>query len=174
MDMLTLVLGIFNCDLEHFTEVLSQAVGRSSLNTSAVRGDVTFNGCSVVTSSKLLVVCLLTANDRNSKKLLVHPSIQLQDLQDFLSCQLFGKVSSVAFLPQELSGSEERGRLLSLPAHNGVPLVQSKREVSMAADPFRVVRIHDCLGCRTDSDGDLELLVTSVVGMSVASGERNN
>ena len=58
-------------DVEHLGEVLSQAVRGRALNATAIGGDVAFDGCGVITASELLVLGLLSPNDRNSQKLFV-------------------------------------------------------------------------------------------------------
>lgn len=139
----------------HLAEILTQAVRGSTLDTTAVGWNVTLNSCCVVTSSKLLVLGLPAANDRNSQQLLVHAGIVLENLQDLLSSQLLSQVCRVALLPHELSCTKERGGLLGLPSDDRVPLVQAEGKITVTADPLGVVRVHDGFGGRTDGNGDL-------------------
>lgn len=69
---------------------------------------------------------------------------------------LVSQVGSVALLPQELTGSEEGLGVLELPSHNGVPLVQAQRKVTVAANPARIVWVHHSLTCGTNGNLLLE------------------
>lgn len=106
-------------------------------------------------TGKLLSLCLLAPDHRNRQQLLEDGSVDVQDLQDLLGCQLLGKVGGMSFLPQELAGTEERGRLLGFPAHDVVPLVQAQGQVTVGANPLGVVWVHDGFGGGTHGDGDL-------------------
>ena len=67
----------------------------------------------------------------------------LQDLKNLLFSLWLGQVRGVAFLPQEFSSSQERLRVLELPSDDGIPLVEFEGKVSVTADPFGVVWVHD-------------------------------
>lgn len=56
----------------------------------------------------------------------------------FKSC-----MSSMSFLPKELSCSDERSWMFEFPSHNIGPLIEFEWEISMACDPFGIGRIHD-------------------------------
>jgi hypothetical protein len=63
----------------------------------------------------------------------------------------------VPFLPQELSGPNERHRVLELPPHHVVPLVELQRKVSMRLDLAGKVRVHGRLAGRANGNGPLEI-----------------
>ena len=63
----------------------------------------------------------------------------------------------MALLPQELTRSDERRRVLEFPTDDVTPLVQSQRQVSVRVNPIRVVRVHDRLGRRSNRDRDFEI-----------------
>ncbi len=62
-------------------------------------------------------------------------------------------MSSMAFLPQELPGSNERSRVLEFPSHYVGPLVHAKRKVSVRSNPLGKTGIHNSLTSRSDGDG---------------------
>ena len=72
-----------------------------------------------------------------------------------------------AHLPQELAAADEGRGVLELPAHHVGPLVQSQRQVAVAADPLGVVGVHDlrCGGCVGGGGRQVEV----PAGMTVAA-----
>jgi hypothetical protein len=66
-------------------------------------------------------------------------------------------VSGMALLPQELSGSNERSRVLELPTHDISPLVKAKGQISVRVNPLGIAGIHDSLTSRSYSDRFLEI-----------------
>ena len=62
--------------------------------------------------------------------------VQLEDLQDLDASFLRACEHSVAFLPEELAGSEEGLGLLELPAHDVAPLVELEREIAVRLNPL--------------------------------------
>lgn len=153
--LIALDRGILDGDVEHLTEVLAKTVRCTTLNTTASGRDITLNGCGIETTSKLFLFGLLTLDNRNSQEFLVDPSIEVKNLDNFVISTLLGQVCRVALLPEELSGSEKRLGVLELPPNNRVPLVQLQRQVTMASDPFGVVRVHNSF--RRGTDGNLSL-----------------
>jgi hypothetical protein len=61
-------------------------------------------------------------------------------------------VRSVTLLPQELASAQEGLGVLKLPSHDGVPLVQTQREVPVTANPLGVIGVHNGLGGGTNGD----------------------
>ncbi|CAB4711194.1 unannotated protein [freshwater metagenome] len=51
------------------------------------------------------------------------------------SCVIFGGVSAVAFLPQELASPQKQSGS-KLPTHHIRPLIQQERQVSIGLNPF--------------------------------------
>jgi hypothetical protein len=56
----------------------------------------------------------------------------------------------MAFLPEKFSRAQEGLRMLELPTHHRIPLVELEGKISMAADPFGIIWVHDGFGCGTD------------------------
>jgi len=121
--MLALDLRILDLDVKHFAEVLTKTVRGGSLNTSAIRRDVSLNSCGVIATGEFFILRLAATDDGDGEKLLIHTGIKLKDFKDLFPGKLFSKVGGMAFLPKELSRTEERSGLLGLPANNIVPLV---------------------------------------------------
>ena len=139
MDVLALLGGVLDSDVEHLGEVLAQAVRSGALDTATVGRNVALDGGGVVTTGELLGLGLAAANDGDGEELLVDTGVELEDLENLLAGGLLGKVGSVTLLPHELAGTEEGSGLLGLPTDDGVPLVQTEGEVAMAANPLGVV-----------------------------------
>ena len=59
-------------------------------------------------------------------------------------------MSGVAFLPKELSSSNERSGMLELPSHNVGPLIQAKRKISVRMNPLGKAGVHDSLAGWSD------------------------
>ena len=69
------------------------------------------------------------------------------------------RVRGVAFLPEELGGTQEEPRA-ELPPHDVGPLVEEERQVAVALQPLRHVLADDRLARGPDDDGLVELLAT--------------
>lgn len=104
------VVRIFNTDVEHLwsAEVLTKTVRGSGLDTSSCGRDEALDSGGVQATSELLLLRLDTWDNRNGQKILVHSTVEIEDVSNFRVRFSLGQMSSVAFLPQELSGSEER------------------------------------------------------------------
>ena len=139
VDVLALLGGILDGDVEHLGEVLAQAVRGGTLDTTAVGRNVALDGGGVVTTGELLGLGLATTDDGDGEELLVDASVELENLENLLAGGLLGKVGGVTLLPHELPGTEERSGLLGLPTDDRVPLVQTEGKVAMAANPLGVV-----------------------------------
>ena len=85
-------------DVEHLGEVLTQAVGSGSLDSTAVGRDEGFDGGGVETASELFLLRLATLNDRDSQDLFIHTSVVVEDLQDFFFGLFLCSESTVTFL----------------------------------------------------------------------------
>jgi hypothetical protein len=62
-------------------------------------------------------------------------------------------MSSVPFLPEELSGSDEGSGVFELPSDNVGPLVEFEGQISVTLDPVSVGRIHNSFAGRPDGNG---------------------
>lgn len=132
-------------DPEHPGEVLAEAVRGGRLHGAAVRGDEGLDGGRVEPPRELLLLRLAALNHGHRQQLLVHARVVVQDLQHLLLRLLLRRERAVAllplggipriYLPEELARADERRRVLELPPHDVRPLVQTQREVAVAADP---------------------------------------
>ncbi|KAI3476391.1 hypothetical protein L1887_62043 [Cichorium endivia] len=164
-------LGVLDGDVEHLGEVLTEAVRSAALDTTAGGGDEALDGGGVVTAGELFLLRLDTGHDGDGEELLVHLAVEVEDVHDLLVGLLERDVGGVALLPEELARAEEGLRVLELPAHDAVPLVELERQVAVALDPLCVVGVHDGLGGGTDGDGTLEVAVAGLCDPSDLGGE---
>jgi hypothetical protein len=144
--------GIFKRDVEHFGEVLTKMVRRGSLDATAGCRDVSLNSGSVITACKLLFLSLLSLHDWDGQEILIDFFIQVNNVMDLPFCLLVGGIRRMALLPQELTGAQERLRMLEFPPlswkhihdgkltgsvndftthHNTAPLVELDRQISV-------------------------------------------
>lgn len=91
---------------------------------------------------------LVTPSTASPAAAAAHSPVELQDVQHLLLRLLAGGEGGVALLPQELAAADEGRGVLELPAHHVGPLVQAQRQVAVAADPLREVRVHHLQGKR--------------------------
>ena len=110
----------------------------SSLDSTTVGGHKGLHSGGVQTSSKLFLLRLAAFNHGHGQQLLVHASIVIQNLQDFLRGLLLGGECAVAFLPEELTCTNEGSRVFELPANDVSPLVQTKRKITMTTNPASI------------------------------------
>jgi hypothetical protein len=101
------VRRVLNGDTEHLGEVLTKAVGGSSLDTATSGRDETLDGGGVETSGELLLLRLDTGNDGNGEELLVNAAVEVEDLENLLVGFGLGEEGGVALLPEELTSTEE-------------------------------------------------------------------
>jgi hypothetical protein len=85
------------------------------LNSSATGRHKRFHSGRKVTTGKLLLLSFSALDNRNGHQSLVDLCVQFQDVVHLLDSFLLISVGSVTLLPQELSGAEERLRMLKLP-----------------------------------------------------------
>lgn len=151
---------VLDRDVEHLGEVLAEAVRRAALDAATRRRDEALDRGRVEAAGKLLLLRLDTGDDGDGEELLVHAAVQVEDLEHLLVGLGLGLERRVALLPQELARAQERlcggqtigvrfpiarqarkakgrTRVLELPAHDRVPLVELEREVTVRADPLR-------------------------------------
>jgi hypothetical protein len=149
---LTVPLLILILDIEHFAKVLAKVVGSSALNGSSRTSNICLHSGSLITSGEFFLFSLVSRNDRDTKKILIHSLIKLQGLHDHRIGVFERSMSSVTFLPQKLTRSQKGGWKFELPSNNVTPLVELQRKISVRFDPIRKSRIHDSLRSRTDSN----------------------
>ena len=96
---------------------------------------------------KPLVRALMADNDREGKGVPGKISVHVDHLHCLCLRFLAGSMSSMAFLPEELSGPQEKP-CAHFPSHHICPLVAKYREVSPRCNPVLVCIPYDSLGCR--------------------------
>src|SRR5699024_5087063 len=107
-------------------------------------------------SREFLLVRLASADNGNGQHLLAEVRIYIQHLLRSLFGFLRGSVRRMAFLPQELSGTQERTRGL-FPAHYGTPLIVHLRQIPVRLELLRIKLTEQGLGGRTYAQALLQL-----------------
>ena len=143
---------VFDRNAEHLGEVLTKAVGCRSLNSTPSGGDVPLTGGGEEASGELLLLSLTAFDGWDGEEFRVNARVPFENLENFFFSVFLGNMCCVAFLPEEFAGAEERLRVLKFPADDRIPLIQFEGEISVAADPFCVVGVHDSLGGWADGD----------------------
>lgn len=155
------VLLVQKLDIEHLREVLSQRVTSRCLHGPPIRRDKSFHSGSVQSPRELLVLGLHSLSHGHRQQLFIGLSIEVEDSIDSLVAVLFSGVCGVPFLPEELSGPDERSGVFELPTDDIGPLVQHQGQVPVRLDPVLEGRVHDGLGSRSDGDRFLELALAT-------------
>ena len=62
-------------------------------------------------------------------------------------------MGGVAFLPEELTGSDEGCRVLEFPSDHVCPLVEAEGQVPVGVDPLGVARVHNSFTGGSNGDG---------------------
>ena len=150
------LVRVLDDNVEHLGEVLAETVGSCGLDTTTRCGNETLDGRCVQSTRELLLLRLDTGDDGHGEEVLKDAAVEVKNVEYLLVGLLLGEECGVALLPEELARAQERLRVLELPAHDRVPLVKLKREVTVALNPLGVVGVHRSLGCRADGDGLLE------------------
>ena len=132
-------IRVLDDDVEHLAKVLSETMGRCSLDTTTRGGHKSLYSRSIQTAGELLLLGLDAGDDGHGEQVLVDLAVVLEDLEHLLVGLGLGQVCGVALLPEELAGTEEGLRVLELPPDDGVPLVQLQWKVTVAVNPFCVV-----------------------------------
>jgi hypothetical protein len=107
VQLLALVVGVLDGDVEHLGEVLPEAVRRAALDSATGGGDEALDGGGVEAAGELLLLRLDSGDDGNGEKLLVDATVQLEDLEDLGVGFGLGLERRVALLPEELARAEE-------------------------------------------------------------------
>ena len=89
-----------------------------------------FDCISILCSCEFLALCLTSGNYRDCKNILCKVSVDSPHLFCTLFCFFVCCMDCMSFLPQELSGTQERSGLL-LPTYHGTPLIVYLRQVSV-------------------------------------------
>lgn len=153
------VLFVQKLYLEHLGKVLAQLVAGRGLNASAVLVYPGLDRSSVEGPGELLGLGLCALNHRDCKEVLVNLPVELENCVDkgigFGLCS----VGSMALLPEEFAGANERRRMLELPPDDAGPLVEQEGKVPVTLDPLGVGRVHDGFAGGSDGDWLLHFLV---------------
>ena len=113
-------------DVEDLGEVLTEVVAGSHLQCFAVRHH-SFQRGGVVGSSEFFAVTLDADDDGDGEVVFHDVSVFVEGVQDFFFGFFFGGVGGVAFLPEELAGSQEQLGGFGFPADDVAPLINLQR-----------------------------------------------
>ena len=133
-------------------------MARARLNPPPGRGDEPLDRGGVVRPRELFVLRLHAFHDGDGEELLVHGGVVVQDLSHLGRRAVEREVRGVAFLPEELTGAQERHRVFELPADDVVPLVETQGEVAVGADLLGVVWVHGGFAGGADGEARWELV----------------
>lgn len=78
--------------------------------------------------------------DGHCQEVSVDLGVQIEDVADFLVGFFLADKGRVPFLPKELPGPDEGGRVAEFPSNYVGPLVELKGKISPAAYPLHVPR----------------------------------
>lgn len=95
----------------------------AGLNSSSIFLNKCLAGRGEVCARKFLKFTFDSLNHWDAKEISIGICIYVQNFEHKFLTFLFAFVGSMAFLPQELSGSDERSRMFELPPNNIGPLV---------------------------------------------------
>ena len=146
---------VLETDIAGLSEVLTEVVRRSSLEGLTVLHHG-LNTEGVDGTREALAFGLAALNHGHRHVVFREVSIDLEHLVSLFHGFGFRRVNGVAFLPEELGGTEEEARA-HFPADNVSPLVDENRKVAIRLYPLRVSLANDGLGGRTDNERLLEL-----------------
>lgn len=125
-------------------------MGGSALNSTASGGDIALAGSGEKATGEFFFFGFAALDSWDGKELGIDTSIPVEDGHYFGFSSSAGLMCGVAFLPEELASAEEGLRVLEFPTDDRVPLVKFEREITVGADPFGVVRVHDSFRSGTD------------------------
>ena len=123
-------------DAAGFGEVLSEEVGRTGLDGFPVL-DHGLDAEGLDGTGETFACAFLAGDDGEREVIASEGLVDFEHLLGFFTGFLFGFVSGVAFLPEELGGAEEHAGP-HFPADDIGPLVDEDGEVAVALDPFGV------------------------------------
>jgi hypothetical protein len=122
------------------------------LNRSAVLRNPSLNSWGSISAWEFLWFSFNSFADWNSKDFFIDSEIELQVVKHFFYRLIIGSMSSMPFLPQKFSSSDERSWVFKLPSYDIGPLIEFQRQISVTCNPFCVGRIHDSLTSWSDSN----------------------
>src|SRR5699024_464827 len=116
---------------------------------------------SILGACELFALCLSPRNDRDRQifldNALVHFPHHLSPLFRLFVCGM----DRMSFLPEELSGTQERSCRL-LPAEHRAPLIPHFRKIAVGLNRLAPHIAEQSLRCRTDTESLLELFHSSM------------
>lgn len=151
-DKLLFALFVLELHIEHLCKVLTKLVRSSSLDSSTICWNEKFDSCRVVRSSKLLSIRFTTLDWRHSQQIFITRCVLIQYCENHMICFLCCRVCGMTLLPQEFSCSNERSGMFKFPSNYIRPLIQTKRQITMRMNPFRIAGIHNGLACWSNSN----------------------
>ena len=143
---------ILENNIKHFCEVLTQVVRGGSLYSSSIFRYPSLNSRCLISSWEFLRLSLYSFTHWNGEDFFVNSVIELQVVVHLSFSLLISSMSSVTFLPQKFTCSNEWSRVLELPSDDVSPLIEFKRKISMTLNPVCVGRIHNGLASGSNSD----------------------
>ena len=147
MNILELVVLVCKLYSKCLGKSISEVVACSWLKCLAIVHKCLYCVCCLC-SGKLLLLCLLSTDNRHSQNILTEISVQIQHL--YCSClSLLGCcMSCVSLLPQEFSWTKERSCLL-LPTHYWTPLIIYPWQITIWLNIILVEIAEQSLWCRS-------------------------
>ena len=131
-----LIVLIDKLHIEGTAEVLPEEVARAALQGLAVLHHG-FNSIGVERTGKAFRFALHAAHHGNGEHIACKVGINVEHLAGTLFCLLARGMGGVAFLPQELAGTQEEAGA-HLPAHHVAPLVAEHGQVAPRMNPLAV------------------------------------
>ena len=160
MDILQLIIFIRELNVESLCKSVTEIMARTGLKSFAVVHK-SLDRIGGFSTGEFFLIRLPSADDRDSEEILKEIRVKIQHLLCPLLRFLSGRMGSMAFLPQELAGTEERaGRLL--PANYRTPLIVELRKITVRLDILIIEITEKCLGCRAYTHALLQFVQTAV------------
>ena len=148
-NILQLVFFINKLNIECFCKVLSQEVGGTTLQRFSILHHG-FNCICIKCAGKTFVGWFYSLYDRNGHIFFCKFTIYIQHSDCFFFCFLTSSMSSMAFLPQKFSSTQEKA-CAHFPTENVSPLVAENRQVTVWLNPVLISIPDDCFWCRADN-----------------------
>jgi hypothetical protein len=102
------LLWVLDHNVEHLGEILPQAVTCTPLDPPTRRWHKALDCRGVVSASELFLLGLLSRDNRDSEKFLIHTTVEIKNLEHFFRSFLKSEMCGMAFLPVKFTCAEER------------------------------------------------------------------
>ena len=134
--ILQLVVIVDELHIEALSEVLSQEVAGSALESLAILHHG-LDGVSILGTCEALCLALHTLDHGHCHIVLSEVGIHIQHLLSLCYCLFLSGMSRMTFLPQELCSAKEQA-CTHLPAHHVSPLIHQDRQIAITLDPVLI------------------------------------